>query len=103
MFGMTILASGITYSLRSEILLGCGDAADQIFLFGFAFGADGEGVQEIQPKREIQRFVLAVAHGTLAQNFHTDNALPFSAHFLDYANDGVWIGIHERADGIDAD
>ena len=45
----------------STILLGGGDTANKVFLLGFAFGADGEGVEKIQPEREIQGFVLAVA------------------------------------------
>ena len=54
---------------RTEVAtqLSGGDAADQVFLLGFGFGADGEGIQQIQRKREVQRFVLAVAHLALAE------------------------------------
>src|SRR3989442_443404 len=40
----------------------CGsDAADQVFLLGLGFGADGEGVEETEPKSEIEGFVLTAA------------------------------------------
>ena len=44
-----------------ERFSGSGDTADEVFLLGLGFGADGEGVEEIQPKSEIEGFVLTAA------------------------------------------
>jgi len=80
-----------------------GDAADEVFLLGLGFGADGEGVKEIEAEGKIEGFVLAVAEVALAEDFHADDSLAGGAHFFDYANDSGGIGVHERSDGIDAD
>ena len=82
-------------------LLRGGDAADEVFLLGVGFGADGEGVEEIEPESEIEGFVLAVAQLSLAQDFHANDAFAGGAHFTNDADDGIRIGIHEGADGID--
>src|SRR5467141_2839381 len=82
--------------------LGGGDAADQIFLFGLGFGADGEGVEKIEGQGEAEGFVLTVAQLALAKNFHADDAFAGGPHFMDDADDGVWVRIHVRPDGIDS-
>ncbi len=72
-------------------------------MFGFVFGADGEGVEQVQREGEVDGLVLAIAEVALAEDFHADNAFACCAHFPDDADDGVRIGIHESADGIDTD
>lgn len=59
-----------------------GDAAEEVVLLGDGFGADGEGVEEIEAKREFERFVLAVAERALTENLHPDDSLPGGFHFF---------------------
>ena len=79
-----------------------GDAANQVFLLELGFGADGEGVEEIEPESEIEGFVLAVAQLTLAEDFHADDAFAGGTHFTDDADDGIRVGIHDGPNGIDS-
>src|SRR6267143_387994 len=81
--------------------LGGGDAANQVFLLGLGFGADGEGVEEIEPEGEIEGFVLAMAQLSLGEDFHSDDAFAGGAHFADDADDSVGRRVHESANGID--
>ena len=64
------------------LFLGGGDAADQVFLFLLAFGADGEGVEQAQRESVLDGFVLTVAQFALAENFHSDNRFSRGFHFL---------------------
>src|SRR5260370_22705411 len=90
-------------SLGLERLSGRSDAADEVFLLGLGFGADGESVKEIEAECEIEGFVLAVAKVALAENLHANDALTGSAHFAHDADNGSGVGVHIGADGIDAD
>jgi len=89
--------------IRPDGLRGGSDAANQVFLLGLGFGADGEGVEEIETESEIEGFVLATAQLALAEDFHADNTFACGAHFADDADDSVGSGVHESANGIDAD
>ena len=71
-------------------------------LFGDGFGADGEGVEEVERKSIAQSFILATTEIALAENFHADDAFAGGAHLADDADDGVGIGVHVGADGIDS-
>ncbi len=44
-----------------------GDAGDEVFLNGMGFGADGEGVEDIEAESEIEGFVPAMVD---AQTVH---------------------------------
>jgi len=80
-----------------------GDAANQIFLLGLGFGADGEGVEEIKREGEAQGFVLAMAQLSLAEDFHADDAFAGGAHLEEDSQNSVGVGVHIRANGIDTD
>src|SRR5207253_8769985 len=60
--------------IRPDGLRGGGDAANQVFLFGLGFGADGEGVEEIEREGKAKGFVLAMAKVALAEDFHAHDA-----------------------------
>src|ERR1700723_843402 len=71
--------------LRSGVLnadLRGGDAANQVFLFGIALGADGEGVEQAERQRELDALVLTIAQGALAENLHADHRFPRRFHLL---------------------
>src|SRR6266849_2008793 len=90
-----------TYKDRKRLLCG-GDAPDEVFLLGLGFGADGEGVKQIEAESKIEGFVLAVAKVALAENLHADDAFACGAHFAHDADYSIWIGIHESAHRVDA-
>ena len=71
-------------------------------MLGLGFGADGEGVKQIEAESEIEGFVLAVAKVTLAEDFHADDAFACGAHFAHDADNGSGIGVHIGTDGVDA-
>src|SRR6267143_6443975 len=91
-----------TVRLRSRELRR-GDAANQVFLLELGFCADGEGVEEIEREGEAKGFVLAMAKVALAKDFHADDAFYGGAHLEKDSPDCVGIGVHVRANGIDAD
>ena len=43
-----------------------------------------------------------VAHVALSEDFHSDDSLSVGPHFLDDADNCVGVGVHMRADGIEA-
>ena len=43
-----------------------------------------------------------MAKVSLAENLHADDAFALSAHLLDDADDGVGVGVHVGADGVEA-
>src|SRR5260370_18663462 len=89
-------------SLGLEGLSGRSEAGDEVFLLGLGFGADGEGVKEIEAECEVEGFVLAMAKVALAENLHADDAFARGAHLAHDADYSIWIGIHESAHRVDA-
>src|SRR5260370_38702017 len=85
-----------------EGFLSGGDAADEVFLLGLGFGADGESFEKIEPESEIEGFVLAMAQLSLAEDFHADDAFARGAHLAYDTDDGFGSGVHACANGIDA-
>src|SRR5260370_37251070 len=83
-------------SLGLERLSGRSDAADEVFLLGLGFGADGEGVKEIEAECEVEGFVLAMAKVALAANLHADDAFAPGSHPPHFADDSIWIRSHEQ-------
>ena len=79
-----------------------GDAADQIVLLCFAFGADGEGVKDAERQSVFDGFILAIGEIALAKNFHSNHGFAGGFHFAKDADHGLRVGVHVRADGIDA-
>ncbi len=71
-------------------------------MLGLGFGADGQGVKEIEAKGEIEGFVLTMAKVALAEDFHTDDAFAGGTHFAHDANNGSGVRIHIGADGVDS-
>ena len=45
----------------------------------------------------------AVAQVSLAEDLHADDAFALAPHLLDDADDGVGVGVHVGADGVEAD
>jgi len=91
----------IDWKMFSRLLRG-GDAADEVFLLGLGFGADSEGVEEIEAESEVEGFILAGAEFALAEDFHADDAFAGGAHLANDADDGIRIGIHIGAHGVDS-
>jgi len=82
---------------------GGGDSLGEIVLFLLGFGADGEGVEDAGVEGVADGFGGAVAHVALAEDLHADDAFAGGAHLLDDADDGVGVGVHVGADGVEAD
>ncbi len=58
---------------------------------------------KIEREGEAKGFVLAMAKVALAKDFHADDAFSGGAHLEKHCQDRVGIGVHVRANGIDAD
>src|SRR6267143_4461787 len=80
-----------------------GDAVDEVFLLGLGFGADRESVEEIEAESKVEGFILAMTELTLAEDFHADDAFAGGAHLANDADNGIRIGIHVGANGVDSD
>lgn len=76
---------------------------DEIVLFSFGFGADGERVEDSCAKGVADGFGGFVAEVTLSEDLHADNSLPLCAHLLDHADDGGGVRVHMGADGVETD
>jgi hypothetical protein len=50
---------------EAHLKLGGGDAADQVVLFLFTFGANGKGVEHSERKRKLDGLVLTIAQRAL--------------------------------------
>src|SRR5882762_343178 len=77
---------------------GGGDAANEVFLLGLAFGSYGEGIEEAQRERILDGFILTVAKVALAENFHADHRFARSLHFAQSGDYGRGIRVHVGAD-----
>src|SRR5579863_4336549 len=53
---------GSTQTLRRRAVLTAAIRRTQVVLLGLALGADGEGAEDAERERALERFVLAVAH-----------------------------------------
>ena len=69
-------------------------------MYGFRFGSDGEGSQNAAAQRKADVVALLAAQIALAQDLHSNNALALVLHLLENRDDGVGIGIHITANGI---
>jgi len=83
--------------------LGGGYALDEVILFTLGFGADGDGVEDAGTESEADGFGGFVAEVALAEDLHANDAGADGAHLLDEADDGVGVGVHVGADGVEAD
>lgn len=82
---------------------GGGDVVDEVVLLAAGFGADGEGVEDSGAEGVAYGLGGAVAHVSLAEDLHADDAFAVGAHLLDDLDDRVGVGIHVGADGVKAD
>ncbi len=80
-----------------------GDPVDEVILFATRFGAYGEGVKDSGAESVADGFCGAVAEVSLAEDLHADDAFAVGAHLPDDFDDGVGVGVHVRADGVEAD
>src|SRR2546422_6431892 len=64
--------------------------------FYFFFQAE-DGIRDVAVTG-VQTCALPIS---LAEDFHADDAFTGGAHFAHDADDGIWVGIHEGANGVD--
>lgn len=71
-------------------------------MFGTAFRPDRKSVEYPQPKSKAQGLVLTITHVSLTKYLHSDHGFAGGFHLFQHGNNGGWIGVHVRADRIDA-
>ena len=56
-----LLVAELACASHFNSVLGCGDAANQVFLLGLAFGSDRKGVEQAKGQGVLDGFILAIA------------------------------------------